>query len=37
VDFVAGNSKKIVKIGFGKKNQLNPQCVQIAKFRNFQF
>jgi hypothetical protein len=27
VDFVAGNSNKIAKIGFGRKNQLSPQCV----------
>jgi hypothetical protein len=37
MDFVVGNSKKIAKIGFGKINQLSPQCVHIAKFRNFQF
>jgi hypothetical protein len=37
VDFVAGNFKQIVKIGFGWKNQLNPQCVHIAEFRKFQF
>jgi hypothetical protein len=29
--------KQIVKIGFGKKNKLSPQCIHIAKFRNFQF
>jgi hypothetical protein len=27
VDFVAENSKKIAKIGFGRKNQLSPQFV----------
>jgi len=29
--------KKIAKIGFGKINQLSPQCVHIAEIRNFQF
>jgi hypothetical protein len=37
VDFVAGNSNKIAKIGFGRKNELSPQCVHIVEFRNFQF
>jgi hypothetical protein len=27
MDFVAENSNKLQKIGFGTKNQLNPQCV----------
>jgi len=30
-------SNKFAKIGFGWKNQLNPQCVHIAEFRNSQF
>jgi hypothetical protein len=29
--------KKIAKSGFGRKNQLSPQCVYIAKFKFFQF
>ncbi len=34
VDFVAGSSNKLQKIGsFGWKNQLCPQCVHIAKGR----
>jgi hypothetical protein len=37
VDFVIGNSKEISKIGFGRKNQLSPQHVHVAEFRNFQF
>jgi len=24
--FVAGNSNKVQKLGFGRKNQLSPQC-----------
>ncbi len=37
MDFVGGNSKQIAKLnGFGRKNQLSPQYVHIAKFRNFQ-
>jgi hypothetical protein len=33
VDFVAGNSNKLPKLGLeGKKNQLNPQCVHIVEF-----
>jgi len=37
MDFVAGNSKQIAKLnGFGRKNQLSPQRVHIAKFKNFQ-
>jgi hypothetical protein len=28
--------KQIAKFGFGRKNQLSPQCVHIAKFRSFQ-
>jgi len=28
---------QITEIGFGRKNQLSPQCVHIAKFRTFQF
>jgi hypothetical protein len=35
VDFVIGNTKEIPKIGFGRKNQLSPQYVHIAEFRNF--
>jgi hypothetical protein len=27
VNFVAGNSNKLQKLGFGMKNQLSPQCV----------
>jgi hypothetical protein len=26
VDFIAGNSNKLQKIGFGSKNQLSPHC-----------
>jgi hypothetical protein len=37
-DFVAGNSKKIANIGFGRNNQFSPQCVrshcQIFKIFN---
>ncbi len=36
VDFVAENFKQIAKVGFGWKNQLNPECVHIGEFRNFQ-
>jgi hypothetical protein len=36
VNFVAENSKKLQKIGFGRKNQLSSQCVHIAEFRKFQ-
>ncbi len=32
VYFVAANSNKLQKNGFGKKNQLSPQCVHILKF-----
>jgi hypothetical protein len=28
--------KQIVKIGFGRKNQLSPQYVHIAKFKIFE-
>jgi hypothetical protein len=27
VNFVVGNSNKLQKIGFGRKNELSPQCV----------
>jgi hypothetical protein len=27
--------KQIAKIGFGRENQLSPQCVHTAEFRNF--
>jgi hypothetical protein len=37
VNFVVGNSNKLQKIRFGKKNHLGAQCVHIAEFRNFQF
>jgi hypothetical protein len=30
-------SNKLQKLGLDGKNQLNPQCVHIAEFRNFQF
>ncbi len=36
VDFVL-KIEKNSKIGFGRKNQLSPQCVHIAEFWNFQF
>ncbi len=34
-EFYCWNFKKIIKIGFGRKIQLSPQCVHIAKFRTF--
>jgi hypothetical protein len=37
VNLVAENSNKLQKLGFGRKNQLRPQCVHIAKFGNFKF
>jgi aconitase A len=33
VDFVAGNSNKLQKLGLEGKNQLSPQCVHIAEVR----
>jgi hypothetical protein len=36
VNFVAGNSKQLLKIGCGtKKNQLSSQCVHIVKYKSF--
>jgi hypothetical protein len=35
--FFCWKFKKIEKIGFGRKTQLNPWCVHIVKFINFQF
>jgi hypothetical protein len=35
--FFAGNSNKLQKIGFGRKNELSPQSLHIAEFSNFQF
>jgi hypothetical protein len=32
MDIVAENSKKNLKIKFERKNQLNPQCIHIAKY-----
>jgi hypothetical protein len=34
-EFCCWNFKKNINFGFGSKNQLSPQCVHIAKFRNF--
>ncbi len=35
--FCCWKFKQIAKLnGFGRKNQLSPQCVHLAKFRNFQ-
>jgi hypothetical protein len=33
--FCCWKFKQIAKIGFGKQNQLSPQCVHIAKLKNF--
>ncbi len=35
--FCCWKFKQIAKFGFGRKNQLSPQCIYIAKSRNFQF
>jgi len=35
--FCCWKFKQFAKIGSGSENQLSPQCVDIAKFRNFQF
>ncbi len=35
-EFCCWKFKQIGKIGFGRKNQLSPQHVHCAKFRNFQ-
>jgi hypothetical protein len=35
--FCCWKFKKFTKIGFGRKNQLSPECVHISKFKNFQF
>ncbi len=35
MDFVAGNSNKLQKIGFGRKNQLSPQCVHLLNLEFF--
>jgi len=37
VDFVAGNSNKLQKLGLEGKNQFNPQYVHIIEFRYVQF
>ncbi len=36
-EFFFWKFKQIAKIRFGRKNQLSPQCLHIAKFKNFQF
>jgi hypothetical protein len=34
VIFVVGNSNKLQKIGFGRKNQLSSQCAHIVELKD---
>ncbi len=36
-EFCCWKFKQIAKIGFGRKNQVSPQCVHIAELKKFQF